>query len=292
MKFSGSETAYFAYGRGYIRIADEDQVAIMKEVVAYFEHEKSGIMDFSQMNEGWKKTCKDVKNSSTKLRKTDADVQDAVLSWIQEEKDMMLKLSSKLGVLVTSKHSKYKNNIQERINHDVEVLCKDKKISSYLKIMNIISDIKINLNLLSNNVDMSVIVKTDPNNSTRAKFSDIIRQIKKCKSYNENEFNKVCDHLMIQAIVKGNSLNHSVSCNDLNENSYKLIDKDKEVSEFRVILNKRLPLERSKVFIKSIEGMLFDFYAHIVVHLKNPQIKAPKPKEKETIHKITVGENN
>ncbi|NOQ55797.1 MAG: hypothetical protein GQ477_03235 [Nanohaloarchaea archaeon] len=263
------------------RIKDEDQVAIMQEVVSYFEHNKSGIMDFSQMNDGWITICKEIKQSK-KIRKTDSNIREAILSWIQEEKNMMLKLSSELGVLVTLGNSKFKNNIQDRINRDVEMLCAKQELISNLKIKNVVSDIHITLNLHSNNVQMFVSVKTNPHNSIRANFTDIRKQIKKCDSDNER-FEKLINHLSVKTIIRGNSRNVSINFNELTENSYKTIDKTQNINEFRIIFNKTLPFEKSKVFIKLIEEMLFDFYKFVVLHLKNPQIKAPKPKNEPII---------
>jgi hypothetical protein len=77
-------------------ITDEDQVEIMKEVVAYFESPKSGILGFTQMKAGWTEFTQKA-NSNAPLLLSDPCVEDAVSSWLQEERDMALVLSRRLG---------------------------------------------------------------------------------------------------------------------------------------------------------------------------------------------------
>ncbi len=93
-----------------VKIEDEDQVEIMREVVNYLEYDKSGIFGLNQMKAGWSEAIEKI-NSGATLKNSDSYVCDAVISWQQEEKDMALILSRHLGVLVNSGDSKYKSNL-------------------------------------------------------------------------------------------------------------------------------------------------------------------------------------
>jgi len=82
-------------------IADADQVEIMKEVVNYFESPNSGILGFTQMKPGWVELTQKA-NAGASLDVADPCVEDTVSSWLQEERDMALILSRKLGIFVKS----------------------------------------------------------------------------------------------------------------------------------------------------------------------------------------------
>jgi len=88
-------------------IKDEDQVEIMKEVLYYFDSKESGISGYQIMKKGWKETIDNISNRIP-LKISDNFIEEAVESWHEEEKDMALLLSRKLGVLVKSTvRSKY-----------------------------------------------------------------------------------------------------------------------------------------------------------------------------------------
>ncbi|MCK4982094.1 MAG: hypothetical protein KAS17_04170 [Victivallaceae bacterium] len=77
-------------------IADPDQVNIMNEVVKYFEYKDSGVLGFTKMKDGWKKSVDKIGRSKKEsIKDTDTDFIEAVESWLQEERDMALILSRK-----------------------------------------------------------------------------------------------------------------------------------------------------------------------------------------------------
>ena len=92
-------------------IEDQDQVEIMREIVEYFETDKSGIVGFQQMKPGWIEVVRKT-NTGIPIHVKDNDVDETVSSWLEEERDMALMLSRNLGLLVKSGHKKYKNNFQ------------------------------------------------------------------------------------------------------------------------------------------------------------------------------------
>lgn len=124
-------------------IADEDQVMIMREVVSYMRAPSSGIQGFRQMKQGWKEVVKLIGTDSVP-KKDDPNVQNAILSWQQEEKDMALILSQKLGLLVRTSS---KQELKTRLESDYKGLCSWKKLKAKFKISNIVSDISVTADL-------------------------------------------------------------------------------------------------------------------------------------------------
>ena len=88
-------------------IEDEDQVEIMREVVKYLDHEKSGVTGFTVMKKGWNTITEKVRTGSA-IKKNDPELHEAVASWLEEERDMALMLSRELGVLVQTGLRKFK----------------------------------------------------------------------------------------------------------------------------------------------------------------------------------------
>ena len=86
-------------------IEDEDQVLIMKEVMSYLESPLSGVSGYNQMKKGWSDVVESI-NSHKRLLKSDSNVEDAVVSWHEEERDMSLVLSNELGSLVKSSYQR------------------------------------------------------------------------------------------------------------------------------------------------------------------------------------------
>ncbi len=114
-------------------IEDEDQVEIMREVVHYYESPKSGVLGFNQMKPGWKEVIEKI-NSGKSLKVKDPDVEETIESWQQEEKDMALILSRKLGVFVNSGESKYKGDLKARLEDDKKRLLSDFTLRSILRV--------------------------------------------------------------------------------------------------------------------------------------------------------------
>jgi len=114
-----------------MNIEDEDQVEIMNEIVYYFEHPKSGVIGFTQMKQGWVDVAQKI-NVGASLKLKDNAVDEAVSSWLEEERDMALILSRELGLLVRSGEAKYKNDLSGRIYREKKRLVSYKHLESKL----------------------------------------------------------------------------------------------------------------------------------------------------------------
>jgi len=256
------------------RIGDDDQIEIMNEIVKYFEHKKSGIIDFKNMGAGWKSVVERSKQTNKKLKEQNNDVTEVIINWLQEEKDIALKLSRDIGILVTLRSSTIKENKQR--------LCDKKILMSYLKIKDAVSDFEILLNLSSNNVELSVLVDTKPDDSNSIKIKDIVKQIEKCKRKNKDKFNEINKGLKIEPQIKHKKERESYTYDEFVEKSVKKL-KGKEINKFRIIHHKELRFTEPAKFIIHLEAMISTFYEIIVAPLQNPKKKAPQPQKKTTL---------
>jgi hypothetical protein len=183
-------------------IKDSDQINIMNEVVKYFEDPNSGVTGFTKMKTGWKN---DIENIRRKI--VNEITENIITSWQQETKDMALILSRKCGRLVSTKITK--NN--------------SLKLKSTLQMGK--TDIVIEADLISNNVQMSI--KVIPAQDVRIQTQ--VHKMEKQIKYVEDS-----DDLMIGACYKnykGYEIKH------LNDIDKFYADKKKEIKEFLFILN-------------------------------------------------------
>lgn len=256
-------------------IEDEDQISIMKEVVDYFEHEKSGVCGFTQMKAGWKAIVEKNK-AGIILKYDDPDVKEAIESWMQEERDMALILSRNLGVLVKSGENKYKKNFIARLESDIKKLVNGKKLSSTLKIERAVSDITIQVDFNKRCVEMSVCLNVPRNKKSLGQFGWLKKQLEKCQNKNLKEFALISDELHIDVKVKNANNRERFHFNQIEEKAIEY--KNKEIKEFKVVQIKDFGVKFSsqKKFVEIIEKMLLDFYAIIVQYLEQPKIIAPK----------------
>ena len=248
-------------------IEDEDQVEIMKEVVYYLETKNSGVIGFTQMKLGWKDFVEKI-NKGNKLKKDDPSVIDTVTSWQQEEKDMALILSRKLGVPVKV-NEKNKGNLKQRIDNDIKKLLDEKQLISKLEIK--YSDFQIFVRPVFDKriIEMFVEMKSIPkNDSSITKITWIMKQLKKGYKNDEKLFNEISKELFIEIHIKGKR-GERIPFKELED--AKVTFKKEEINRFSIIMVKDLGknfASRSKI-IEINEQMLLAFYRGVVQYLKN-----------------------
>ncbi|WP_298902051.1 hypothetical protein [uncultured Psychroserpens sp.] len=253
-----------------LRIQDNDQVEIMSEALHYFESSESGICGFIQMKAGWKELAESIRAQKT-LKQSDQYIEEAVLSWYEEEKDMALLLSRKLGVLVKSS-SKNKESLKK----DIKKLIKDNCINGELIIKNSVSDIKLIAEFERRIVSMAVKLTPPLDKGNKARITWIGKQLENCKKKNEILFSKLEKDLIVEANIKYAQANIKVKLSELDT----LIEltKDKEIQEFRITLNRGFGVNFSSVkkFIVLIENMVLEYYEGIVQHVSTWTRPSPK----------------
>ena len=85
-----------------VDFASPEQKFLLEEMIRHFEHEKSGISSFDRMNREWKELVTKVQ-TGTPLTRSAVEVENSVAAWHQEQKDLCLLISRKLGRRVSLK---------------------------------------------------------------------------------------------------------------------------------------------------------------------------------------------
>ena len=122
----------------------------MKEVVAYLEEPKSGVLGFTQMKPGWTEVASKI-SAGASLKMTDDAVED-VSSWLEEERDMALILSRELGLIVHSGKRKFRNDLNARVDHEKRRLMSE-ALGTTLRIDGAAGDVEISPDFARKTVD-------------------------------------------------------------------------------------------------------------------------------------------
>ena len=252
-------------------IEDQDQVEIMREVLYYFENPLSGIKGYSQMKPGWKELAENV-HAQKPLRVSDNYIEDAVLSWQEEEKSMCLLLSRKLGVFV-----KPNSNSNDRIKNDIRKIVKENFIVGGISVKGAVSDIKIKADFERRVVSMSIKVIPPLTKSNSARMTWITNQFKNCYKKSEPLFQKHKDDIWLESNIKFKQENLKVRFRELTSfsESAKTIN---DIQAFHVTLVKTFgsKFASQKKIIELMEEMLLEYYECIVQHMTSWKKPAPK----------------
>ena len=251
-------------------IEDEDQVEIMKEVLHYFESQKSGVKLYTKMCDEWKMLTENIAAHKT-IKENSPILEKAIMSWYEEEKDMSLKLSRVLGVNVKSK-----NRNKESIKIDKKYVIKHKRIETTISVKNSVSDINIKADFEKKNLYMSVNISPPDNGTNNSKANWLIKQLETGKKKNEIAFFKNSKKIYISANIKYSRTPITYSLSEVSK--LKTIHKNQEIKSFKIYVVKELgkSFVSTKGFVTNIESLLVEFYEGYVQHFSNWTKPAPK----------------
>ena len=150
-----------------LNIADVDQNNIMREVLRYLI-DSSGTKNFDAMTVArWKEIVVDL-GSETVKSEFKPLYETIVKDWIQEEKDLAIKLSLILSekefTPVLCDKKKYQT-LDERIKDEIDILQKERKLTSVFRIQNAVAPMSIVVDFRSKSIraSMPVAMPTDKN---------------------------------------------------------------------------------------------------------------------------------
>jgi len=259
-------------------IEDEDQVEIMREVLFYFESEKSGVKGFNKMSPEWKTLTENILAHKV-IRENDKILHSAIFSWYQEEKDMALKLSRELGVLV-----KGKSRNKESIKNDIKYVIKNKSIKTKISVKDAVSDILIEADFEKKNLKMLVNITCPETGTNTSKINWLIKQLENGKKKSLEAFNQLYKSTYVTASIKYARSGRTVELK--NYGNLKQLSKQEEINGFKLytVQNLGSKFTSQKGFIKSIEDFLLNFYDAYVQYLSNWSKPAPKIEPSKSTH--------
>lgn len=162
------------------QVEDGDQVYILSEIDRYFQSEKAGILNFTQMNKEWRDVVNKVK-SRAPLNRTSDEVINTVTAWHQEARDLCLIMSRDTGSEVALKlKNSHRSDAGLRLKEEASDFVKNPVLSCTLAVPNAASDIEVRADLGHRTVTVSMALTAPKDRkSTKAKVNWLLRQLKK-----------------------------------------------------------------------------------------------------------------
>lgn len=270
-----------------LNIADQDQHNIMSEILKYFE-DCSGTSSFDSMTVNkWKEVAADL--SSDVLKNEYKNLHDGIVKdWIQEEKDLALKLSLLLSereyTPVSCDKKKY-DSIDSRIKDEIQILQNERILQSTFKIQNAVSPLNVVIGFQTKTlrIGMTVGVPTDKKNS--GKIAYLRKYVKKAFSANDGILDIQKDIYISLKSKKKKVDNYKFSLKEMADAESVNIPKDFEFVTADIVLDYDLgrDIQSPTKIISILENKVISFYSAVMQYFEKWTPSTPKAEKKAIV---------
>lgn len=252
-----------------------DQRYILGEMVRFFGHSSSGVSSFDRMNADWKALVMKV-HTDAPLSRALPEVERSVASWHQEERDLCLIMSRKLGREVHLKLSRsHISDPAKRMRDDCDELVQSKSLACSLEIPNAAAPLLISAHLARRTITCCMKLQAPRDKKrTPARLNWLIRQLSSSDP----------EAVFITANWPGRTKNTQAALDAVRANPGCLeVDNGGvppvafEVTMVRDLAGK---FSGAKTFIERLEEFVPEYYENVGQHLR--AWVAPPPKLIET----------
>ena len=252
-------------------VTDQEQDYLLKQLNHFLSHPATGVERFTQMSASWKDVTQSVVNQEA-LKKTSPEVESVAASWIAEERDLCLHMSSFVGHEVSAKiERKQSDDPAARLKAVATELAENQTMSSTMRIPNCASDIGICTDLARRTVTVSMSLKAPTDKkTTKARVNWLLRMLS-------------CDdeRIIVRAHWPGRGAPTSKEIGALRADPGVIQNDNPEAAphSFEVSLVENLGKRFSgrRTFIEDVERIVPTFYDLVAFHLKAWQAPPPKP---------------
>ena len=252
-----------------------EQAFILDEMTRYMEHPKSGVRYFDHMNQEWGDLVVGVRNR-TKFKKDDLAIKNAISSWHQEERDVCLMLSRRIGkqvgIFLSRKH---KEHPELRHQEACANLADSQLLRCAFTVPNAASALDVVADLQRRTIccSMKLSAPTDKRRPS-ARINWLRSQLKAVDGAG----------VIVRAIWPGRGgVETEASLSDVQRDTRCLENgpQGTAMTSFEVLMIRDLAgrFSRPRKFIEELEALVPEFYDRIGQHLKR-WIPSPPPIEK------------
>ena len=156
-----------------------EQVFILKEMTRYFSHPSSGVKGFDQMNPEWRSLVGGVRNQQ-QFKRSSSEIENTVAGWHQEERDLCLILSRRIGERVGIRLPRnHRANAATRLQDDCKSLIDSQELTCAFIVPNAANDLEVKANLQSRRISCSMKLNA-PGDKKRAssRVNWLVRQLR------------------------------------------------------------------------------------------------------------------
>jgi len=257
---------------------DPEQRYILSEVARYLKHPNSGVARFDRMASEWKELVTAIQNR-VPLSADSSVVQKSVASWHQEQRDVCLLMSRRIGQPVELKLTrKQVNDVDERVQSDCKQLALQHTVEFSMDVPNTASPIIVTADVARRNLTCSMALNAPKDKkSTKARTNWLLRQLKTTDAGN----------VFVRAHWGGRTTPSQLPLHQLLENpdGFSNAADSKAVKSFEVLMTKDLGADfgRTTKFISLLEMFVPEFYHQVGQNLRSWKPAPPKISESKTV---------
>ena len=252
-----------------------EQAFVLNEMVHYFEHPNSGVKSFDLMNEEWPKLIQGIRNEQH-FKRTSEEIKNTVSSWHQQERDLCLILSRRIGKPINIRMpKKHRDDPELRLRETSDILIESKELRSSFTVPNAAGDLDVTVNLQRRTVYCSMELKA-PGDKKRAsaRINWLVRQLKEVDGTD----------VFIRTFWTSRGSQTQASLTEVLINPKCLMNEQKKAlpSRFEVVMVMDLAGRfKGRIrFIEDIEKLVPEYYDRVGQHLR-AWTPPPPPIDKE-----------
>ncbi len=240
-----------------------EQAFILEEMVRYFEHPSSGVKRFDQMGTEWRSLVLGVRDAQ-QFKRSSSEVENTIASWHQEERDICLLLSRRVGERVGIRLSrKHQTDPALRLRDACVSLITSQELRCVFSVPNAVSDLEVTANLQRRTISCSMKLNA-PSDKKRAsaRANWLVRQLRGVDG----------DDVIVRAFWFGRGGPTQASLSEIKTDP-KCLESgrpDAALTSFEVVMIRDLSGRFSgrRTFIEDLENLVPEFYDRIGQNLR------------------------
>ncbi len=252
-------------------VTDSEQGYLLRQLNHFLAHPSTGVEQFTQMAASWKDVTQSVLNDEA-LKKTAPEVEAVAASWVAEERDLCLHMSSHVGQQVSAKiERKLVDDPAFRLKSLIDDLVTRHTLSSVIRVPNCASDMDVCVDLARRSVAVSMSLKAPGDRkSTKARVNWLLRMLPEDDA-----------RLLVRAHWPGRGAPTTKELQSFRDDRSGIQNDNPSAAPhaFEVLLVENLGKRFSgrRTFIEDVERIVPSFYDLVGVNLKAWQAPPPKP---------------
>ncbi len=260
------------------KIENPHEQLILREVARFLRHPSTGISGYTSMAPAWKELGTQIQSGAPISKSMDI-VQDAVSSWHQEERDLCLLLSRKLGLPVHVRMSRsHKNDAQQRLLDESSELCTTFRVNSMFDIPDTAAPLLVVGDFRRRSVTCSMQLKApEDRKRNSARINWLLRQLRDVED----------ERIFIRAVWPKRASDTQIGLGELRANPAALETDRESLSlqyfDVRMVGDFKANFSSPRKFIEIIEGFVPAYYEKIGQHLRAWVPTPPKLKERDPV---------
>ena len=232
-------------------------------MVRFFDHGNSGIKRFDQMNAEWRPLVLGVRDGQS-FSRSSSEIENTVASWHQEERDVCLILSRRIGERVGVRLSrKHQADPDLRFRETCNALIASQELHSSFTIPNAANDVEVTADLQRRTISCSMRLQAPGDRKrTEARVNWLVRQLRGVEG----------DDVIIRAFWPGRGASTQASLPEVQSDT-KCLETGRAgaaPTSFEVVVIRDLAGRFSgrRTFIEDLENLIPEFYDRIGQHLR------------------------